>query len=371
MEVHPSGVNAGGGESATLGLAKSIRKKGHRVIACANLPEGETEAHGIEFWNFGSSYSLKTIELRLRDIGSYHSIAATLGLPFLFLSDHKNCLSKILINHAPSCNASGVTPNTLFTWIDRMICVSEAQKKMIIDHGGQENKISVVRNGFDPELFTYAGPEGRDWMHIIFVGRVDSWKGAHLLIDGFPYLKKHFPKVQLSFFGDYTSWSEMKRVKEKLEREEPQIHFHGKVSQREIAAHLRTAGLLAFPSISFESAGLAVVDAQASGCPVVAFDTGGVAEHVFQNECGIVVKEQNLDHLMHGIKSLLSNPDRLQYFSSNCLTRARSRTWDVVASDILKITSEIAEMNQSSQVQKIIDIEFLKGQAPRAIDILR
>ena len=54
--VFPKGVNAGGGESATAALAKSIAQMGYRVIACANLPEGEVVHNGIEFWNFGNGY---------------------------------------------------------------------------------------------------------------------------------------------------------------------------------------------------------------------------------------------------------------------------------------------------------------------------
>ena len=70
-------------------LARAFQKKGYRVIACANLPEGECSNHGIEFWNFGSNYSLSTIEVRLRDIGPYYCYAATLVHPFLLLKTHK------------------------------------------------------------------------------------------------------------------------------------------------------------------------------------------------------------------------------------------------------------------------------------------
>jgi len=70
--VYPTGVNAGGGESATIALARAIKGLGHRVIACAYLPEGECEVDGIEFWNFGSDYNLQLIAKRLEGELEYH-----------------------------------------------------------------------------------------------------------------------------------------------------------------------------------------------------------------------------------------------------------------------------------------------------------
>jgi glycosyltransferase involved in cell wall biosynthesis len=174
-KVHPSGVNAGGGESATMALARAIAQQGYRVIACANLPQGECSHNGIEFWNFGPAYALHDIEKRLRDIGPYHALCATLVHPLLLLRDHKHCISRIVINHAPSPHASGIEPTTAIELVDYMLCVSEAQRSIIIGRQVEPTKLAVVRNGFDPEIFPYAGPAERDWNQLIFIGRVDFY----------------------------------------------------------------------------------------------------------------------------------------------------------------------------------------------------
>jgi glycosyltransferase involved in cell wall biosynthesis len=353
--VYPVGVNAGGGESATLALAKAIAALGWKVIACANLPEGEVVADGIKFWNFGKGYRLDQVMPRLHKIGQFYCISSSIAHPFLFLRENKNCLSRVIINHSPSESASGLDLATVFDLIDTMLCVSHAQLEMLREKTIGPFKAQVVKNGFDPNLFQYSGPEKRDFNHIIFVGRVDAWKGAHLLIDAFRALKKFLPNLKASLYGDYSHWEPMRLLKEKVEQENKDIHFYGKVPQTQIAAALREAGLLVFPSICFESAGLGVVDAQASGCPVLGFDTGGVKEYLLNGECGVLQTENSLEAFVKTLHHMLSNPSQLAQYSRNCLAKARVRTWEVVAKDVIKILQSLTKNHITSPAEQALE----------------
>lgn len=334
-KVYPHGVNAGGGESATMALARAIARSGHRVIACANLPEGECVKDGIEFWNFGATYALHTIEKRLREIGPYYCLCATLVHPLLHLREHTNCLARILINHAPSSHASGLEPATVLELIDYMMCVSYAQRSFMVRSESDADKLVVVQNGFDPDVFTYGGPEGRDWEQLIFIGRLEIPKGIHVLVQVFGELKREFPDLKLSVFGDESYWPEFVSRKQELMERFPGLRFHGKVPQPELASHLRRAGLLVFPSLTFESAGLAVVDAQASGCPVVAYGVGGVPEYLLDGKLGQVVYDRTPEALRDAIASLLRNRERRQEMSRTAATLGRARPWSVVAEEVL------------------------------------
>lgn len=349
-KVYPHGVNAGGGESATMALAREIYKKGHRVIACANLPDGETLKDGIEFWNFGQDYSLHSIEKRLRDIGPYYCLCATLVSPILLLREHENCLSRILINHAPSAHASGLEPSTVMALIDYMACVSHAQRSMILGRGSDPEKIVVIRNGFDPEIFPYAGPESRDWNELIFIGRVEPAKGIHLLVQVFGQLKAEYPELKLSVYGDTSFWPDFVKQIPSLESTMPGLKFKGKVPQRELASNLRKAGLLVFPSISFESAGLAVVDAQASGCPVVAFGVGGVPEYLDSN-LGEVIYERTPEALIAGIRKMLRDRPTMISISEKAGQLGRSRPWSKVAEEMISLAEKAANKKSPSAKQ--------------------
>jgi glycosyltransferase involved in cell wall biosynthesis len=345
-KVYPDGVNAGGGESATIALGRAIAKLGHRVIACANLPNGETSVAGIEFWNIGACYSVHLVTKRLAQIGPFHCICATLIHPLLQVRELENCLSKIVINHAPSPFASGLEPDTVLNIVDYMLCVSEAQRELILRRAPGGANIAVVRNGFDPEIFTYAGPEHRDWDQLVFVGRLEPAKGIHLLLEAFGDLKREFPTLKLAVFGDENYWPQLLERKQELLKSMPGLSLHGKVPQRQLAECLRRAGLLVFPSISFETAGLAVVDAQASGCPVLATGVGGVPEYLVDGVLGQVMYENTAQGFRDSIAALLRDRSRLERYSRAGERYGHERPWSVVAAEVLEYAQRAARRGE-------------------------
>jgi glycosyltransferase involved in cell wall biosynthesis len=335
--INPHGINAGGGETASLSLAKALASFGEEVIVCGNLECAESVVDGITFWNFGTNYDISSLSERLNSIGAFHCLSATFVHPFLLLKNHKNCVSRVIINHSPSIFINGLSPQSVINQIDTMVCVSEAQKNLHTEVLKDESKFCVIKNGFDPTIFIYQGPDNRDYSHVVIVGRVERWKGSHLLFDFFPTLKSVIPDLKMTFIGDYSEYPGLKENISKVEHENPGLRFVGKRSQLEISEMLRTSGLLLFPSVVFESAGLAVVDAQASGCPVVAFGTGGVSEYLFNNECGKLVKADDYLSFYQTVITLMQNPEQLKAYSRNCEHIARKRTWNVVAQEVIDL----------------------------------
>jgi len=364
-KVFPKGVNAGGGESATVALAKEISALGYRVIACANLPEGEVTHNGIEFWDFGPSYNIHLLEKRLRDIGPYYAIAATLVHPFLLLREHPHCLARVVINHAPSPHASGLEPATALELVDLMICVSHAQRSLILKPSIESDKLCVVKNGFDPKLFQYAGPEGRDWNQLVFIGRLEFAKGIHVLLQVFKELKAEFPQLKLALFGDESYWPDLVSHKANLVRDMPGLTFNGKVSQQELAGWLQRSGMLVFPSVSFETAGLVVVDAQASGCPVVAYAVGGVPEYVHVGKLGKVVYDKTPEALRNSIATLLRDRQQMIQMSRLAHEIGRTRTWSVVAREVIERVEQVAARKRGgAQVPLPLSVEKLRNFKP-------
>lgn len=368
-KVFPNGVNSGGGESATLALARRIAGLGYRVIACANLPSGDTEAHGIEFWSFGGDYGLHRIEKRLRDIGPYYCLCATLAHPLLFVREHQNCLARIIINHSSGSHPSGLEPKTINEFVDYILCVSSWQCRLLKATGASNETLAVVRNGFEADLFPYAGPEGRDWNQLVFIGRVEPPKGIHVLVQVFGMLKQEFPDLKLSVFGDEERWPEFMSKKEEFVARFPGLKFHGKVTQARISEELRRAGLLVFPSISRESAGLAVVEAQASGCPVIAFDCGGVLDYLAPS-VGQIIDEITPEALRDGIARMLR--DRAGMIArSKAAEHERGRTWDVVAREVMSYCEMAVSRRDSRDIallpESVRRVEKVQGIAPETL----
>lgn len=340
--VHPEGANCGGGETATMALAEAFARKGYRVIACAYLPDGEVNCRGVEYWDFGREYDLHKLLPRISQLGDFYAFAATLVHPFLLLNGMQSCVRKILINHSPGVNPSGLESRTVMHMVDWFVCVSHAQQEVVTGRQGvSTERIVVVRNGFNPELFPYAGPENRDWNQLLYAGRLEYSKGIHNLLGAFTNLKRSFPNLKLSVFGDQSYWPSLQEQIPHIQATTPGLEFYGKVPQTRIAEELQKAGCLVFPSLSFESAGLSVLDAQASGCPVVACDVGGVKEYLIP-ECGVLVDGPEPQKLEEALRGLLSDQERMRAMSQNGLTLARGQTWEKVAEELLEVASQPA-----------------------------
>ena len=94
------------------------------------------------------------------------------------------------------------------------------------------------------------------------------------------------------------------------------------------------------PSIQ-EGQGIVLLEAQASGKPVVAFDVGGVNEAVRNGETGLLVKRGNSGELADALLRLLSDkPLREKMGANGRRFVTENFTWDICAQKMLKIYRE-------------------------------
>ena len=94
------------------------------------------------------------------------------------------------------------------------------------------------------------------------------------------------------------------------------IQWHGLLDNSSIAELFSRSGLYVWPGCG-EAYGLAYLEAQAAGLPVVAFDTAGVPEVVDHGHTGVLTPVGDVVELGKAIASFLSDPERQQRFSSN------------------------------------------------------
>jgi glycosyltransferase involved in cell wall biosynthesis len=84
-----------------------------------------------------------------------------------------------------------------------------------------------------------------------------------------------------------------------------------------------------------------LLEAQASGKPVVAFDIGGVNETVQNQETGLLVKQGNIEALAEALLKLLTNKEQREKMGSNGRRFVTENyTWDICAQKMLKVYHE-------------------------------
>jgi glycosyltransferase involved in cell wall biosynthesis len=120
--------------------------------------------------------------------------------------------------------------------------------------------------------------------------------------------------------------------------------FLGDVSEAELPAAYACADVFAFPSIQ-EGQGIALLEAQASATPVVAFDVSGVSEAVLAGETGLLVEPADSDAFADAVLRLLSESSLRQRMGANGRTYILSNlTWDICAQKMLGIYREALQM---------------------------
>ncbi len=338
---HPlnlDGANSGA-EMATRSLARFLARAGKRVVVCAQLVGNEIERDGVEYWNLGETFEVKRALVRARSLGHYHLISAGRAQPIMESREEKECSSRTLICHDPSGAATGISPKILSKIVDGIICVSEAQKQLFVEAGADAAKISVVYNGVDLDLFSEGEINARDLQRILFVGALVPHKGAHLLIEAFAGIKQKFPRAKLDIFGGAALWGQSAYLNEKaLAEQVPDLTFHGIADQKTIAQNLARAGVAVSPSLWFEALGMASLEAQSTGCPVIVTDVGGLRETILPGKTGILVSEPTAEGIRDALESLFSDALRHRAMCAASAQHIRAKfSWNSIASQIIRI----------------------------------
>jgi len=324
--LHVRGVNSGA-ENATLWLARTLAAQGDIVYVAGNIPEGDCIDHQVRFWDIGSTYNVELAFQRMRVLGMpYHVTSACRALPLVFAQREPDCLSRTFIAHDPSGTATGVQASVLSSLCDTIICVSEAQKKLFTDAGINAKKVTVIPNGADLTLFEAGDVETRCYNRFVFVGALVAHKGIDILLQAFANLAGKYPEAELHVYGSAGLWGQESFFDEKqISAQCPQIKFFGAVPQQEVARAFQHAGACIIPSRWFDSFPLTAVEALVTGCPVVAFNVGGISEAVCHDETGVLLPVPDEASLTQTLEYLLSHPSKLKAYSQQALATARHK----------------------------------------------
>ncbi len=153
---------------------------------------------------------------------------------------------------------------------------------------------------------------GQGTKTILYLGRVEKRKGSDLLLKAFAELVKQMPNVHLTIAGDGPM---KKKLIDYVETEGvPNVHFSGYVSEKEKIRLLGNADLACFPSPYGEGYGIVLLEAMATGTPMLAGNNVGYAQAMkgrgrvglvdpeatkdFANRLAVMLEDEGLRKLM-------------------------------------------------------------------------
>ncbi len=214
-------------------------------------------------------------------------------------------------------------------------------------YGVEEAKIRVVPNGVDSARFKpVLGPVALkrnlglgNKQIVLFVGRIIPRKGLTYLIEAAKPIVKENADAVFVIVGNGPLRNKLASDLETLNLLRNFI-FLGDVADSVLPALYNCADVFAFPSIQ-EGQGIALLEAQASSKPVVAFRVGGVSEAVLDGESGLLVGKGSSDGLAEAILKLLSNPSLRQRMGEKGREFVQNNfTWDICAEKMLRVYHE-------------------------------
>jgi glycosyltransferase involved in cell wall biosynthesis len=196
----------------------------------------------------------------------------------------------------------------------RVIAVSEAVRQLLLAEGLPPEKLVRIYNGVEVNRYLGAVPcpiperFGLTAQHLLVgtVGRLSPEKGQTDLLEAFARVHQEEPNARLVIAGDGPERGRLALLADSLGIE-PFVHWLG--FWTDVPGLLAALDLVAIPSRS-EALGLAVLEAQAAACPVVATAVGGIPEILCDREAGLLVPPASAQPLADAILTLLRDPER-------------------------------------------------------------
>lgn len=213
--------------------------------------------------------------------------------------------------------SSGKRPyGRLFRYADRIVVTTEFMMQQTLSLGCPSQKLRRNLIGLPLADFPF---RPRTWrpgevLRLLTVSRLVEKKGIRYAIEAIAKLRRRGLQVSYTVMGHGPLYRQLSKLAADLGISDA-ITFMGAASRAEVIAQMNLAHLFVFPSCTAadgdqEGQGMAALEAQACGIPVVASRHGGIPEIVLDGRTGLLVPEKDASAIASAIESLLARVDQ-------------------------------------------------------------
>lgn len=229
----------------------------------------------------------------------------------------------------------------------RIIAVSDSIKNELMkNYSVPEEKITVIHNGVNLSEFSLGNKKnirleirkkyniGKNEILLLFVGNPFSRKGLEYLLRALPFVKN----VKLLIIGRYDDITPYLKLSDSLGVRERVLYmdFVDKISD-----FFASSDIFVFPTL-YEPFGLVVIEAMASGLPVVVSKCAGAAELIEDGNGGILLDNpKNPEEIAEKVNMLIKNKRLRSKISKQARKVVEEYAWDKVAEKWLEVFEEI------------------------------
>ncbi len=220
------------------------------------------------------------------------------------------------------------------------LLVANERTRAAVPRPARGEIITLAENGVDFGIWSVGQrtPSTDRPVRFIFVGRLVDWKAVDLLLEAFARVQASAPP-SLEILGDGSMRAALEEQTRRLGLDD-RVHFAGTQPQTECAARLRALDVLVLPSL-YECGGAVVLEAMASGLPVIATAWGGPLDYLDES-CGILVSPDSPEAFVSGLAQAMSRLAREPELRIALGSAGRKRVerlfdWETKIDQILRI----------------------------------
>ncbi|MFO8053396.1 MAG: glycosyltransferase [Candidatus Omnitrophota bacterium] len=198
------------------------------------------------------------------------------------------------------------------------IAASSFTKKTLVEAGIPSSKIFILPLGVDLEQFKFKERSKEMQFNILFVGGVGQRKGIKYLLDAYEKIKTN--NTSLKIVGPIVGSSNQLFKKKYL------FDYLGILKPVEVCSIMHQCHVLVLPSL-FEGFGLVVLEAMATGIPVIASENSIGPDIIEEGKEGFILKPEDVEGLRKKLEFLKNNRKKLIKMGEAAAKKAKKYSW--------------------------------------------
>jgi glycosyltransferase involved in cell wall biosynthesis len=237
---------------------------------------------------------------------------------------------------------------------DALIAVSKYTVDELTElYGIDEKKIHVIYNGVDVQKFKPRS--NRDELRrefgleeenkiVLFVGRLYHRKGLELLLRSIPSVLQEFSDVKFVISGKGFKQKEesLRNLAKQLDIEN-HVTFMGYVPDEKLPNLYSASDIFVLPAI-YENFPFAILEAQATGLPVISTKVGGIPEFLVDNENGFLIDAGDSAQLTQRVLALLQDPKLAKEMGMRGRKLIEEKfSWRLITSQVIDLYHKLLE----------------------------
>ena len=222
---------------------------------------------------------------------------------------------------------------------------TQTMRDYLVEHGQESSKVKIWGRGVDMTTFNvkfrdplrFKGEIKEQELKVLFVSRLVKEKETDTLIRLHDLIQSGSTPMRLIITGDGPD-------RRRMEKKMPEAVFTGKLRDEALSVVYASCDVFVFPSVT-ETFGNVVLEAMASGLPVIAADAGGPGDIIRQSGCGFLVPPREEQAFYDKVLQLKTDKALYDEIRRKSIEYATLQSWNSLCHELFDTYKSLARVN--------------------------